>query len=67
MGKKTTERYRFIRLPTVLAMVGLSKSQVYKLMSEGRFPQRIRLTNRAVAWIEEQIIDWMNRRLHGAC
>jgi len=48
-------------------MVGLSKSQIYKLMSEGRFPQRVRLTGRAVAWLEEQVIHWMSQRVLEAC
>lgn len=66
MGKHTSVPNRFVRLPTVMATVGLSRSQIYKLMSEGLFPQSVHLTSRAVAWREDQIIDWMNQRLLAA-
>jgi prophage regulatory protein len=54
---------RFIRLPTVLAKVGLSRTHVYKLIGEGRFPRQVRLSMRSVAWVEEQVDEWMLQRL----
>ena len=38
-----TNDIRFIRLPSVQAKVGLSRSQIYKLIDEGRFPAQVRL------------------------
>lgn len=39
-----TNDIRFIRLPSVQAKVGLSRSQIYKLIDEGRFPAQVRLS-----------------------
>ena len=36
------------RLPEVMERVGLSRAAIYKLLREGRFPQRVRLGVRAV-------------------
>lgn len=53
---------RFIRRPDVEALTGLSTSTIYKMMGEGQFPRPIRLTKKAVAWPEDQIINWLNSR-----
>jgi prophage regulatory protein len=57
-----TNDIRFIRLPSVQAKVGLSRSQIYKLIDEGRFPAQVRLSARTVAWVEGQINEWMFQR-----
>lgn len=46
-----------------MALTALGRSSIYKFMSEGRFPQTISLGDRAVAWVESEIHDWMNERL----
>lgn len=53
---------RFVRLHAVMRMVGLSRSQIYKLIGEGQFPGQIRLSSRSVAWIEGEVIAWMRDR-----
>lgn len=58
---------RFIRLPAVLARVGLSRTQIYKMIGDGQFPAQVRLSARTVAWLEDQVVDWMNQRLVEAC
>jgi predicted DNA-binding transcriptional regulator AlpA len=40
---------RLLRLPAVCELTGLGRSMIYLLESEGRFPQRVKLTQRAVA------------------
>lgn len=54
---------RFIRVKEVQALTGLGRSSIYKFMGEGRFPQSLSLGDRAVAWGEEEILDWMEARL----
>lgn len=63
----TVKTIRFIRLPAVLAKVGLSRTQVYKMISDGQFPAQVRLSARTVAWLEDQVVDWMNQRLVEVC
>lgn len=53
----------FLRLKEVARRTGYSQTRLYELMKLGRFPQSVPLGGRAVAWVEEEITDWMNERL----
>jgi len=59
---KYTEYSQLIRLATVVAMTGLGRSSIYKMEADGRFPDRVRLTNRSIAWPREQVEEWMRSR-----
>lgn len=50
---------RLIRLPEVMARVGLSRSAIYKRMSEGTFPRSRSLSAKCAVWIEAEIDDWI--------
>lgn len=52
---------RFIRMPEVISTVGLSRSEIYRRMESGDFPQSVSLGARAVAWTEESVQEWMNQ------
>jgi predicted DNA-binding transcriptional regulator AlpA len=54
---------RYIRLPEVCARVGLKRSTVYRLISLGRFPKHIKLSEHASAWIDSEIDDFMIARI----
>ena len=51
------------RLPDVMARTGLSRSTIYDKMKNGKFPLSINLGPRAVGWIADEIIDWINDRI----
>lgn len=53
-----TEEIEFIRLPKVLALVGLSQSTIYDMASSGRFPKQVKVGGRAVAWIKSEVLQW---------
>jgi prophage regulatory protein len=53
---------RFLRLPEVKRLIGLSRSQIYKMQGEGSFPSSIGLSKRAVAWSELAVRDWMSSK-----
>lgn len=53
---------RFIRLPEVLARVPLSRTRVYELMREGRFPKCVKLSQRAIAWNASHVEQWLAER-----
>ena len=57
---------RFIRLPQVLEMKGLSTSTIYRWMTDGTFPRQIQLGSRSVVWNERDVIDWMNQQITAA-
>lgn len=48
-----------LRLPSVEAQTGLSKSEIYRRIKDGKFPQPIKLGTRAVAWPAAQIDAWV--------
>ena len=55
-----------LRLPTVIARTGLSRSSIYARISENRFPRAISLGGRAVGWLEEEIEDWLNQQIESS-
>ena len=55
-----------LRLPTVKARTGLSRSTIYLRISEGRFPKPVSLGGRAVGWIEAEIDDWLNQQIEAS-
>lgn len=54
---------RYIRLREVCARVGLRRSAVYKLISVGRFPKQVKLSERTAAWIESEVETFMDARI----
>ena len=56
---------RFLRLPQVLEMTGLSTSTstIYRWMTDGTFAKQIQLGSRSVVWNERDVIDWMNHQI----
>ncbi len=55
-----------LRLPQVCQVTGLRRSTIYQLQSERRFPQRIKLSDRAVGWLEREVQDWLAQRIESA-
>ena len=53
---------RFMRLPEVQAIVGLSRSRIYALMQRGGFPKAVKLSDRAIGWRESAIAVWASER-----
>lgn len=54
---------KFLRLKEVMTLTALSRSSIYKFMAEERFPQTLSLGDRAVAWLESEIEEWMEEKL----
>ena len=52
-----------LRLPSVKERTGLSRSTIYALVSKGRFPKQIKLGERAVGWLENDINDWIEEQV----
>jgi prophage regulatory protein len=52
-----------LRLPAVMASIGLSRSSIYLRISEGTFPKPISLGGRAVGWLESEIEVWVEQRI----
>ncbi len=48
-----------LRLPQVLAKTGLSRSTTYSMISEGKFPKPVKLSKRAVGWVDADVEQWL--------
>ena len=52
-----------LRLPTVKARTGLSRSTIYLRVSRGAFPAPVSLGGRAVGWIEAEVNAWLTAQI----
>lgn len=52
-----------LRMKDVTRQTGLSKSTVYSLIKEGKFPQPIRLTEYASGWLLSEVNQWKRDRI----
>ena len=50
---------RLLRLPEVMARVGMKRSAIYQRMSEGRFPKSRSLGPKCAVWVEAEINAWI--------
>lgn len=50
---------RLIRLPEVIARVGIKRSTIYQRMAEGRFPKGRSLGPKSTVWVEAEIDAWI--------
>jgi prophage regulatory protein len=57
---------KLLRLANVRDRVPYSRSTIYQLMAEGKFPKPISLGARAVAWLESDIDAWIAARIESA-
>ena len=54
---------KFLRLPSVIDKVGLSRSQIYKLIQRGDFPEPVKIGPKVSVWIEEKLEMWMDAQV----
>lgn len=52
-----------LRLPTVKARTGLSRSSIYLYVSRGEFPKPIRLGANSIGWPESDVEAWIEQRI----
>lgn len=51
---------RIIRLKTVLARTGLSRSTMYRKIAEGTFPCQIKISVNGSGWRESAVNRWID-------
>jgi len=54
---------RHLRRRAVEEITGLSRSTIYALIAEGKFPRPVKLSVRAVAWPESAVAAWLANRM----
>jgi len=56
---------RFVREDECKSITGLSRTRRWELEKEGKFPKRVKLSERAVAWLLSDLMSWIEERCNG--
>ena len=56
---------KLLRFPAVRERTGLSRSTIWRLERQGAFPRHHRISANAVAWIEDDIANWIRSKVTG--
>lgn len=46
-----------------MALTSLGRSTVYKFIAEGKFPKQVSLGSNCVAWVEDEVKDWISSKI----
>ena len=57
-----SKHHRGLRIPIVEERVGFSKGHIYKLISQGEFPEPYKLSDRVSVWSEAEIDAWLEAK-----
>ena len=55
-------RCKIIRVAEVLERTGMSKTTIDRLERAGKFPKRVKISDRAVGWHDTEINKWLESR-----
>jgi prophage regulatory protein len=58
-----TKSPRLLRLPEVTQITRLSRSSIYSYINAGIFPKSVSLGARSVAWVESEVLEWIDSRI----
>jgi len=63
MPSNRTVPLALLKLPRVLERTGLSRTELYRLVREQRFPRPVKLGMRGNAWPAHEIQTWIADRM----
>ncbi len=52
-----------IKLQEVMADTSLSRSSIYQMISEEKFPAQVKLSYRSVGWSRKQVNAWIEQKI----
>ncbi|MGU5557793.1 helix-turn-helix transcriptional regulator [Aeromonas veronii] len=50
-----------MKLTDVIRETRLSRATIYRLIAKGDFPKQIHLSERATAWLRNEVMDWIKQ------
>lgn len=59
----TTTAKRFLRIKSVLEMVGCGRAHLYREMQAGRFPKPVKMGPKFAAWVDSEVTQWITDRI----
>jgi prophage regulatory protein len=54
--------FKYLTEKEVCKAVGLHRMTIYRLMKIGRFPRPMKIGIRKIAWLEEDLREWIEQR-----
>jgi prophage regulatory protein len=51
---------KLIRMKQVKEITTLSSTTIYRKIAAGEFPKQFRLTDKTCAWVEQEVLDWVD-------
>ena len=63
MASSPQQLQLFIRLPEVRQKVGMSKSHIYDLISQDKFPKPVKVSSRISCWVAAEVDQWVQDRI----
>ena len=63
MASSPQQLQLFIRLPAVLQKVGMSKSFVYDLITQDKFPKPVKVSSRISCWVAAEVEQWIQEQI----
>jgi prophage regulatory protein len=63
VGEQNRRLCRVLRLPEVMRITGRKRTAIYQDIAEGLFPPPIPLGQRAVGWLEDELLDWQQQQI----
>lgn len=52
-----------IKIKEVMSITSLARPTIYKYIKNGTFPRPVSLGGRAVAWVREEVEEWIEQRI----
>lgn len=56
--------HKFIRMPSLKQKVGLSRSQIYRLIQQDQFPKPVKIGSKVSVWLDSEVEKWMSDQVH---
>lgn len=54
---------KILRRPAVVEKVGMSRCAIDRLIADNGFPKPVKLGPRNIGWVNEEIEDWLIKRI----
>ena len=62
--EKYMKNTNIIKISEVKERTKLSQPTIYRLMSKGKFPKQIKLSERSAGWLEQEVMDYLDKRIN---
>lgn len=62
-SSETQPAQRLLRFPDIRSRTGLSRSTIWRLERQGGFPRHRRISANAVAWPEDEVLEWIRVKI----